>query len=165
MLEPDFQRKKNSTNIKGNVLVDIKNKLRYPTGKSKISKKVKDPTEELVIQYKSSALPPLNLKTPKGANHSFNLDFIRGGSQTGKYQTLNNSKISIKPKMTKVDISKKSIQNSIIDREYILSGRSDAFGETKLKLIREFEIAQTTKNKVSNTNIFKQRKYTQQVET
>ena len=109
VIEQDFQRKKSSTRVKGNVLVDIKNKLRYPTVKSKINKKVQNAAEELVIPYKNSELPPLNLKTPKGANHSFNLDFIRGGSQTGKYQTLNHSKISIKPKMTKVDISKKSI--------------------------------------------------------
>jgi hypothetical protein len=35
--------------------------------------------EDNVIPYKSS-LPPL--KTPKGLNHSFNMDLIRGG---GKY--------------------------------------------------------------------------------
>ena len=62
--------------------------------------------------------------------------------------------------MTKVDLTKKSIQNSLNDLEYIYSGRSDAFGEAKLKLVREYEITNTTKNKVSNTNIFKQRKYT-----
>ena len=79
MIEPDFNRKKNSTVIKDNALVEIKNKLRYPS-KAKIeSKRPKiTSTNENIISYKNSAVPPL--KTPRGVNHSFNLDFIRGGS-------------------------------------------------------------------------------------
>ena len=69
----------NSTVIKDNALVEIKNKLRYPS-KAKIeSKRPKiTSTNENIISYKNSALPPL--KTPRGVNHSFNLEFIRGGS-------------------------------------------------------------------------------------
>ena len=108
IIEPDFTRKKNKTVIKDNALVEIKNKLRYPS-KAKIENKHPKivSTNENIISYKNSALPPI--KTPRGVNHSFNLDFIRGGSQTAKYQTNHNGKISVKPKMTKVDISKRSI--------------------------------------------------------
>ena len=79
MIEHDFKRKKNSTIVKDNVLVNIKNKLRYPS-KTKIeTKKQKDAsTAENIISYKNTGLPPI--KTPRGVNHSFNLDFIRGGS-------------------------------------------------------------------------------------
>lgn len=77
MIETDFNRKKNKTTIKGNVLVEIKNKLRYPS-KARMPSTKNPAAEELVIPYKSSALPPL--KTPRGVNHNFNLDFIRGGS-------------------------------------------------------------------------------------
>ena len=61
----------------------------------------------------------------------------------------------VKPKITKVELTKKSMLNSQNDLEYIYTGRSDAFGDGKLKLVREYEIATTLKNKVSNTNIFK----------
>ena len=84
IIEPNFNKKKHSTIIKDNVLVEIKNKLRYPS-KAKIESKhpkLASPNEN-VISYKNSALPPI--KTPRGVNHSFNLDFIRGGSQTAKY--------------------------------------------------------------------------------
>jgi hypothetical protein len=67
--------------------------------------------------------------------------------------------------LLKNDIIKKNLEESLTDKEYILAGRSDAFGDNKLKLVREFDVTKSSKNKVSAHNIFKQRKFTQQVET
>ena len=50
------------------------------------------------------------------------------------------------------------------DQLYIDEGRSDVFGEMKLKMFRETAFPNTTKNNLSKVNIFKQRKFTRQEE-
>ena len=145
-----------------------------------MSKTIDASTIHQYYKESSTALPPVPTKSSnKGAatgafsgrqgrsvNHQFNLDLISG--QAAKYDALKREKI---PSISSRRVSQmptlgvrreqfESIHSSKLkDAAYVNEGRSQAFGDTGRKLIREFaEFPKTTKNKVSMSIISKLKK-------